>query len=83
MADSTEAARKLLIDVGHPEAARKQAERKGEQTWTTEEMTRDFEVRGFMAPYVVVKRRSDGVVGSLEFTHSPRVYFHFEPDEGS
>jgi hypothetical protein len=43
--------------------------------WDTEALTRDFEVIGFAAPFVVVKRRSDGVRGSLEFTHRPRVYF--------
>jgi hypothetical protein len=29
---------------------------------------------------VVVKRKSDGKKGSLEFTHSPRVYFNFVED---
>jgi len=42
---------------------------------TTSEMTALYEVVGFMAPFVVVKRRSDGVRGSLEFTHMPRWYF--------
>lgn len=51
------------------------------QTWTKEELERDFEVMGFAAPFVVVKRRSDGVEGSLEFKHGPpRVYFSFRPD---
>lgn len=43
--------------------------------WDTEGLTRDFEVLGFMAPFVVVKRRSDDKEGSLEFAHHPRVYF--------
>jgi hypothetical protein len=43
-------------------------------------MERDFEAIGFMAPFIVVRRRSDGVKGSLEFTHSPRVYFNWRPD---
>jgi hypothetical protein len=51
-----------------------------QQTWTTEELQRDFEVHGFSAPYVVVTRKSDWVKGSLEFTHSPRVYFNFRRD---
>jgi hypothetical protein len=51
----------------------------GEQTWTTDEMTRDFEVKGFSAPYVVVIRKSDRQLGSLQFTHNPRVYFNFQP----
>lgn len=46
--------------------------------WTTEEMQAEFEVLGFAMGYVVVKRRVDGVKGSLHFTHSPRVYFGFE-----
>jgi hypothetical protein len=45
--------------------------------WDTEALTREFEVLGFAAPYVVARRRSDGVKGSLEFTHRPRVYFNW------
>jgi hypothetical protein len=52
-----------------------------EQTWTTEEMTAEFEAVGFAAPFVVVKRRSDGVLGTLEFKHSPRVYFGWQEDK--
>lgn len=51
------------------------------QRWTTDEMQRDFEPLGFRAPFIVVRRRSDGVKGTLEFTHSPRVYFDFQPAE--
>lgn len=50
------------------------------QTWNTEELQRDFEVLGFLAPFVVVERRSDFVRGTLQFKHSPRVYFGFRPD---
>lgn len=48
------------------------------QTWNTEELQRDFTVIGFSAPYVVVRRKSDNVKGTLEFTHNPRVYFDFQ-----
>ena len=47
------------------------------QVWSTDELTEDFEVIGFMAPMVVVRRRLDGAKGSLEFQHSPRFYFGF------
>jgi hypothetical protein len=50
------------------------------QVWDTEELSQDFEVVGFLAPCVVVKRRSDGVIGSLELQHQPRYYFRFGPD---
>ena len=46
--------------------------------WTPEELSRDFEVLGFLAPYVCVIRKSDGVKGSLAFRHAPRIYFGFE-----
>jgi len=48
-----------------------------EQTWTTEELRRDFDVIGFCMGCVVVIRKADGVKGSLDFDHSPRVYFNF------
>lgn len=46
--------------------------------WETHEMQADFVVMGFAAPMVVVKRKSDGVKGTLYFTHSPRRYFDFQ-----
>jgi len=49
-----------------------------EETWTTEELARDFDVISFMAPYVIVRRKKDGVKGSLMFKHSPRVYFNWK-----
>lgn len=45
--------------------------------WDTTEMQQDFDVRGFAAPFVVVRRKSDGAQGTLTFTHMPRVYFDF------
>lgn len=50
------------------------------QTWDTTQLQEDFTVEGFSAPFVVVKRKSDGVRGTLEFTHQPRVYFDFKED---
>lgn len=52
------------------------------QHWDTAELQRDFDVIGFLAPYVVVRRKSDGQRGSLEFTHHPRTYFNWVPDDG-
>jgi hypothetical protein len=33
----------------------------------------------FTAPYVLVVVKSEGVRGTLGFTHRPRVYFNFQP----
>ena len=56
------------------------------ETWNTEALTSDFEVLAYAAPFVVVKRRRDGLMGSLMFTHQPRVYFGFvsyDEDDGT
>jgi len=49
-----------------------------EPTWDTTALREAFEVTGFAAPYVIVRRRSDGVRGTLQFNHrNPRVYWGF------
>ena len=62
------------------ETARESLAAKYGQVWDTSELQKDYEVRGFMAPFVVVRRKSDGAVGSLEFQHMPRFYFNWTPD---
>ena len=46
--------------------------------WTTEELTKEFDVLSFMAPLAVVIRKKDGVKGAVQFLHMPRFYFDFE-----
>lgn len=50
------------------------------EVWDTRELARDFVVLGFAAPYIAVKRKADGMRGSLEFQHMPRFYFSFRED---
>jgi len=50
------------------------------QVWNTQEMSQEFEAIGFMAPFVVVRRKADNVKGSLAFQHWPRFYFDWTPD---
>lgn len=50
-------------------------------TWDTDALRAEFDVIGFAAPFVVVRRKADGVKGTLEFTHHPRVYFGWQEDE--
>lgn len=54
----------LEIHVGH--------------VWSTKELTRDFDVISFLAPYVSVVRKIDGQKGTLKFQHLPRFYFNFK-----
>lgn len=54
----------------------------GRPVWNTEEMLQEFDVLSFSAPFVVVKRKSDGTYGTLEFSHSPRWYFGWKASPG-
>lgn len=50
--------------------------------YTTDEVTAQFDVLSFCAPFCVVIRKRDGVRGHLQFQHSPRVYFNFTAGKG-
>lgn len=78
MSDPTEALRReRLVEINCEPGSRQALESQYGQVWDTTQLTNDFEVLGFMAPLVMVRRRSDGRKGSLEFQHSPRFYFSF------
>jgi hypothetical protein len=80
MTDPTEPIRRqLLAEINAVPGSREYLEAKHGQVWDTQQLSDDFEVLGFMAPLVVVRRRSDGVKGSMMFQGSPRFYFGFEP----
>ena len=84
MRDSTEHIRRQrLSEINSTPNDRAVLEEKHGQVWDTKELARDYIVTGFLAPLIVVKRKSDGVVGSLEFQHNPRFYFDFQADESS
>ena len=80
-ADPTEAIRREMVaEINAVPGSREALEAEHGKVWNTDELQQDFEVRGFMAPMVVVRRRSDGAVGSLYFQHGPpRFYYGFEP----
>ena len=82
MNDPTEAARReRLAEINAEPGSREALERQHGQVWDTQQLAQDFEVIGFLAPLVVVRRKADGVKGSLEFQHGPpRLYFNFAPD---
>ena len=73
MNDATESIRRQRVDeINFAPGSRESLEAKYGQVWTTDEMSAEFVPLGFMAPLIVVSRRSDGMKGSLEFQHSPR-----------
>lgn len=81
MNDETETLRRhRLAEINCEPGSRAALEAQHNQVWSTDELREEFEVLGFMAPYVVARRRSDGVKGSLEFQHNPRFYFNWQPE---
>ena len=80
--DVTEAARReRLAEINAEPGSREALEAQYGQVWDTRQLTQDFDVIGFLAPLVVVRRKADGAKGSLEFQHGPpRLYFSFVPD---
>ena len=68
------------VQTHDPTTERQRLEAQHVQVWDTAQLAEVFEVLGFMAPYIVVRRKSDGCKGSLEFQHMPRFYFNFVLD---
>lgn len=83
MPDPTESNRRQrMAEINAVPGSREALEAEHGQVWDTSELARDFVIVGFMAPLVVVKRKTDGVKGSLEFQHQPRFYFRFQRHQG-
>lgn len=80
--------RQMLQEINAPLRGKTDAEVRAEleaahgKVYTTSELNEDFDVVGFMAPVVVVIRKSDHQKGSMEFTHMPRFYYGFQPYHG-
>lgn len=82
MSDVTEEPRRELIaELNRDQSDRDELVRLHGKVWDTTELQAEFEARGFLAPFVCVRRRSDGVLGTLMYRHHPRLYFRFEPDD--
>lgn len=83
--DITEPIRRLAVKAINSEIESSSAEKELERlkkkygdAYTTKELSKHFEVVGFMAPFVIVRNKETGDKGTLEFQHSPRIYFNFE-----
>lgn len=79
MTDPTETIRRELVNEINAEPGSREAlEAQYGQVWDTDQLREEFEVIGFGAPLVVVRRKADGQKGSMMFQHHPRLYFGFE-----
>jgi hypothetical protein len=61
LSDPTEPIRRQrLAEINAEPGSREALQAQYGQVWTTQELSDDFDVIGFMAPYVVVRRKADG-----------------------
>lgn len=89
MTDPTEQTRRAMTAVINAAPADRAAlEAVYGRVWDATDLQADYEVTGFLAPFVVARRRSDGKLGSLMFQHGSdtipgagRFYFNWQPDD--
>lgn len=81
MSDPTEDIRRKMLQEQREKGplTREELEELYGDVWDTRQLGDLFEVEGFSAPFCVVRRKSDGRRGSLEFQHMPRFYYSFVP----
>lgn len=72
---------RIIAAIAGGDRTRKLIEAQQGQVWNTDELAQDFDVLGFAAPLVVVRRKTDSTMGSLFFSHEPRYYWGFRPHE--
>lgn len=80
MHDPTESARRALVQEVNQDAERTKLEEKYGEVMTTSQMQELYSVEGFLSPFVVCRRKSDGKRGTLMFSHAPRYYFSWQED---
>ena len=81
MGDETEDIRRAQqAHLNAKQAQRTVLEANYGKIWDADELREDFEILGFMTPYVVARERKTGKKGRLQFQHDPRFYFNFQAD---
>lgn len=70
----------LANDINFEAVPREVLAKKWGEVWDTREVQQVFQIHGFLAPFVSVTRKADGIKGALVFQHLPRLYFAFQPE---
>jgi len=79
--DPTEPVRRSMLNtINLLPGDRERLEKEYEQIWDTSELQEEFTVHSFLAPFVMVTRKSDNQKGMMMFQHDPRFYFAFQSD---
>jgi hypothetical protein len=80
---ASEIAAEAEVDGEDPKVALRrvlEAQHGADAVYDRDQLEAEFRIVSFLAPYVGVERKSDGVRGTMQFTHMPRLYFSFEPE---
>lgn len=78
MADQTEPIRREMVNnINAIPTDREVLEIEYGKVWDTKELSADFTVDSFAAPFIIVTEKSTGKKGALMFQHNPRFYFDF------
>lgn len=72
--------KELIASLAAEGGERAELEAKYGKVWSTEELTAEFAVLGFLAPFVHVERKATGERGTMMFKSHPRYYFSFEAE---
>lgn len=64
---------------GVPSSTRRELEAMYGKVWDHDELVQEFEITAIVAPHAVVRRKSDSVVGTVEFQARPMYYHSFRP----
>jgi hypothetical protein len=51
------------------------------KVWSAKDLEQDFVVTAFIGSTVVVRRKADDIVGTLEFTNRPHLFYNFQPQK--
>ena len=86
--DRTEPTRRVLVQAINSRLSEDEVERYAElvaqygedNVWDTDGVSKDFQIEGFMAPFVTATHRGTFEKGSLQFCHHPRFYFDWRPE---
>ena len=71
--------REMVAELNSNAQDRAGLEQRYGAVWNTDELTRDFNVVSFFAPFVFVETKVGSVGGTLRFQDMPRFYFDFVP----
>lgn len=84
IADPTEKLRRVMVAALNAKPGdRAELEDMWGQVWDTDQLTRDFQVVSFCAPFINAIQRATGKKCTLLFQHEPRFYFDLQESENA